>query len=500
VDPSQQRFQPAAQAQLTAAQVPSLRLKWAFGFPGVNLAYGQPTIVSGRLFVGSNGRKVYSLNAVSGCQYWTFDTEAPVRAAITVGVNGPSWVAYVGDQRANVYALNALTGSLLWKTRVDDYAGAVITGAPTLSGSTLYAGTSSNEEALAVNPAYQCCKFRGSVSALDTTTGAVRWKSYVIPEEPKPIRKNAQGTQLWGPSGAALWSSPTVDARSHRVYVTTGDAYSDPAATTADAFLAFDADTGKMLWSRQMTANDAFTMGCDLPSPLNGNCPSANGPDFDFGSSSMLVDLPGGRRALIAGQKSGMVHAVNPDTGDVLWQTRVGKGGRVGGVQWGSATDGSRVYVAVSDVSMGAAPPGARGAQPTMLGVPLLLDPRAGGGLFALDPQTGRTVWSTPHPGCGDKAGCSPAQSAAVTVIPGVVFSGGLDGHLRAYAAADGHIIWDIDTIREYATVNGVKANGGSLDGPGAVIVGGMLYVNSGYAFVGGVPGNVLLVFSVDGK
>lgn len=135
-----------------------------------------------------------------------------------------------------------------------------------------------------------------------------------------------------------------------------------------------------------------------------------------------------------------------------------------------------------------------------MLGVSLLLDPKAGGGLFALNPQTGAVEWKAPHPGCGDRPGCSPAQSAAVTAIPGVIFSGGLDGHLRAYAAADGRIIWDVDTAREYPTINGVKATGGSLDGPGAVIVGGMLYVSSGYSFVGGAPGNVLLAFSVDGK
>lgn len=212
------------------------------------------------------------------------------------------------------------------------------------------------------------------------------------------------------------------------------------------------------------------------------------------------MDLPNGRRALVAGQKSGVVHAVNADNGEILWQTRVGKGGQVGGVQWGSAADATRVYVALSDMVMGAPPAGARGAQPTMLGVALLLDPKAGGGLFALDLQTGRVAWNTPHPGCGDKPGCSPAQSAAVTAIPGVVFSGGLDGHLRAYAAADGRVIWDVDTVREYATINGVKATGGSLDGPGAVVVGGMLYVNSGYSFVGGAPGNVLLAFSPDGK
>ena len=499
VNLAQHRFQPADMARLAADRVPALKLKWALGFSGVRQAYAQPTIVGGRLFVGSAGRKVYSLDARSGCQYWAFNSAAPVRAAITIAIDGGQWTAYVGDQASNVYALNALTGTVIWQTKVEP-ALAVITGAPSFANGTLYVSTSSAEEGLAVNPRYECCKFRGSIAALDARTGTVRWKTYTIPDAPAPTTKNSQGVQLWGPSGAAVWSSPTVDVEAKRVYVTTGDGYSDPVAKTTDAFLALDMETGKLLWSRQLTENDSFTMGCDLPSPMNANCPQSKGPDHDFGSSPILVDLPNNRQALIAGQKSSVVHALNAENGEVLWQTKLGQGGRVGGVQWGSAFDGSRVYVALSDVAMGVATPGARGAQPTMLGVPLLLDPKAGGGLFALNPQTGAIVWKTPHPGCGNTAGCSPAQSAAVTAIPGVVFSGGLDGHLRAYATTDGRIIWDVDTVREYETVNGVKATGGALDGPGAVVVDGMLYVNSGYAFVGGIPGNVLLAFSVDGR
>jgi len=144
-------------------------------------------------------------------------------------------------------------------------------------------------------------------------------------------------------------------------------------------------------------------------------------------------------------------------------------------------------------------PAGTAGAQKTLFGPEMKLDPKAGGGLFALSLDKGGVVWHTPHPGCGDAPGCSPAQSAAVTAIAGVVFSGGLDGHLRAYSTDTGKIIWDVDTRREYTTVNGVKANGGSLDGPGPVIAGGMLYVNSGYMFFGSAPGNVLLAFSVGG-
>jgi polyvinyl alcohol dehydrogenase (cytochrome) len=259
-------------------------------------------------------------------------------------------------------------------------------------------------------------------------------------------------------------------------------------------------ETGELAWSRQMTEGDAYTVACGGGDRTN--CPQAKGPDLDFGSSPILVNLPDGRRVLIAGQKSGMVHAIDPDRqGAILWQRRLGRGGTLGGVQWGSAVDQNNVYVAVSDLAGRPAAAGTAGAQTTLFGGrSFLLDPGAGGGIYALELATGNLVWHTAHPGCGDVPGCSPAQSAAVTAIPGVVFSGGLDGHLRAYAASDGQIVWDMDTAQAYSTVNGVAAHGGSLDGPGAVVVGGMLYVNSGYANFGTAPGNALLAFSVDGK
>jgi polyvinyl alcohol dehydrogenase (cytochrome) len=500
-DLEQHRFQPAEMAQLPAAQVPKLKLKWAFGFAGVTRAFAQPTVAGGRLFVGSAERKVYSLSAETGCIHWVFETDFPVRAAISVGLSGGDWVAYFGDQHANAYAVDAATGKLLWKTHVDEHPAAVITGAPTLAGERLYVPVSSIEEFIAANPQYECCRFRGSVSALDAATGKTVWKAYTVPEEPKPTRKNKQGVQLWGPSGAGVWSSPTVDLKKRVVYATTGDNYSDPPAGTSDSFLAFDLETGKLAWSRQLTQGDAFNVDCAAPAEAQSNCPEAKGPDFDFGSSAILVDFGGGRRALVAGQKSGIVYALDPDKqGEILWQRRVGQGSSVGGVQWGSAADAKNVYAALSDVRMRPVPVGTPGAQASFAGTPYALDPKAGGGLFALKLETGEIAWRTPHPGCGEKPGCSPAQSAAVTAIPGVVFSGGLDGHLRAYATDDGRILWDVDTMADFKTVNQVKAHGGSLDGPGPVIVERILYVNSGYAFAGSAPGNVLLAFSVEGK
>lgn len=492
VNTSNTRLQDGAMAGFTAAQVPRLKLKWAFGFPGDVGADAQPTIAGGRVFVGSQSGNVYSLSAATGCIHWFFQAAAPVRAAVSIGRidtrSGRRYAAFIGDRAANVYAVDVADGKLLWKTRVDNFPIARVTGSPVFHNGRLYVGVASGEETAGAPADYECCRFRGSLVALNASTGAQVWKTYTITEDAQPTKKNKIGTAMWGPSGAPIWTSPAVDERRNALYVTTGDNYSDPPTKTSDAFMALDLRSGKILWSRQMTAADAWNTACRLPDPTN--CPQSNGPDFDFASPPILVTLPNGRRALVAGQKSGVVHALDPDRdGEVLWQVRVGKGGINGGVQWGSAADQSNVYVALSDIG--------RISIPNSLATDP--DPKVGGGLFALRLDTGERVWYTPPPACGDRPRCSPAQSAAVSGIPGVVFSGSVDGHLRAFAARDGAIVWDFDTVRPYETVNKVPARGGSLNGPGPAIAGGMLFVNSGYA-PNGIPGNVLLAFSVDGQ
>jgi len=487
------RFQDASAAGLTAAQVPRLKLKWAFGFPGDLTLNSQPSIAGGRVYVGSPGAKVYSLSAATGCIYWWFATAAPVRSAVSVGridaESGPRFVAFFGDASAVVYAVDASTGTLLWKTKVDDHPAAGVTGSVAFDRGRLYVPVASLEEGSATKADYQCCRFRGSVVMLDGATGKQIWKTYTVAQAARPTKKNKIGAQQWGPSGAPIWTAPTIDSKRNTLYVTTGDNYSDPPTATSDAFVAMDMDSGRVLWSRQMTSNDAYNVACRLPDTTN--CPDSKGPDFDFASSPILVTLPNGRRALIAGQKSGIVHALDPDReGQVLWQTRVGKGRIHGGIQWGSAADRSNVYVALSDAGIVAIP--------STVGTEA--DPKVGGGMFALSLENGERVWFSPPSVCGERKRCSPAQSAAVTAISGVAFSGSVDGHLRAYSTKDGSIVWDFDTVGEYATVNGVPGRGGSLDGPGPSIAGGMIFVDSGYAIWGGTPGNVLLAFSVDGS
>jgi polyvinyl alcohol dehydrogenase (cytochrome) len=478
---------------LRASDVPRLKLKWAFAFPGDLQSYSQATLAGGRLFVGSWGGKVYSLDAATGCVHWYFDVGEGVRSAVSVGPistdRDARQAAFFGDAGANVYALDAATGALIWKVHVESFPLGRISGSPALHAGRLYVPIASGEEGAAASPSYECCRFRGSIVALDATTGQQIWKSYTVTEEPAPTKKNAVGTQLWGPSGGPVWASPVVDPRNRALYITTGNNYSDPTTPMSDAFVAMDLETGRVLWSRQMTTSDAYTAACRLPDKTN--CAESNGPDFDFGASPILVTLDNGRRALVAGQKSGLVHAVDPDDGGrVLWQTRVGQGGTMGGVQWGSATDGTNVYVALSDI----------GRIMLTYSNSTDADPKKGGGMFALRLTDGKTVWSTPPPGCGTRSRCSPAQSAAVSAFPGIAFSGSVDGHMRAYSTTDGRIVWDFDSIRTYETVNGVEGRGGSIDGPGPAIGGGMVFVNSGYPTAGGTPGNVLLAFSVDGK
>jgi len=479
-DAANTRFQTAKMAGLTASDVPKLTLKWAFGFAGATASSGQPTIAGGRVFVGNNNSQFYSLDLKTGCTYWTFKADGGVRTAPTVArvsVNGTSrTVVMFGDVRANAYALDAQTGTQLWKLKMDDHAMARITGAPSFANGRLYVPVSSTEEVPGGNEKYPCCTFRGSVVAIDVASGKQLWKTYMIPEEPKIVGQNKIGTPIWKPAGAAIWTSPTIDLDKSRIYVATGNAYTSPAAPTSDAVVALDLTSGKILWAQQVTPNDAYLVRCK---PGVGNCPEDMGPDHDFGNSPILRTLPGGRRVLSLGQKSGMVFGMAPDdNGKVLWQMRAGKGGELGGIEWGSAADERNIYVPVSDV---------------------LLAPAEAGGLFAFDLATGKQVWHTPAPAlnCTSGPACTGAQSAAISVMPGVVFSGSVDGHLRAYSTTDGKIIWQFNTIQPFETVNGVKGQGGSIDAAGPAIAGGMVLTNSGYGQWRGKPGNVLLAFGL---
>jgi polyvinyl alcohol dehydrogenase (cytochrome) len=470
---------------ISASDVPRLKVKWAFGYPDRG-TFGQPTVTGGRLFVSTANGEVYSLDPKTGCVYWVIEIKSGVRSAIQIGPmpdgSPAKYAAYFGDDKARVHAVDAATGNTLWETKLDDHPVARITGSPVLYKDRLYVPVSSIEEVLGQNPKYECCKFQGAVAALDAYTGKVIWKTHIISDPPTPFQKNSAGTQMYGPAGAAVWSAPTLDLKRRLVYVGTGNSYTESETNASNAIVAIDMETGSVKWSNQATARDAFLVGCTDPGL--GNCPKNPGPDVDFGSSPILHILPGGRQVILAGQKSGFVYALDPDNkGKTFWATQVGAGSALGGVEWGPAADDENLYVAISDV--------------------VAKKEDAKPGLTAIRISTGEKLWQAPapKPDCSWGArGCFPALSAAVTVIPGVVFSGSMDGHLRAYASKDGAVVWDFDTGRSFETVNGITAAGGSIDSGGPVLAGGIMFLNSGYGRIVGQPGNLLLAFSVDGK
>jgi polyvinyl alcohol dehydrogenase (cytochrome) len=473
VDVTNSRFQSAKAAGLTADEVPRLKLKWAFGYPGGVSASGQPTIVSGRVFVGTDIGYVYSLDAASGCVYWSFKANGLVRNAITIGPvkehGSAKYAAYFGDAHSNVYAVDAQNGELLWIKHADDHFTARITAAPTLQDGRLYVPVSSSEEWSGSTQDYPCCTFRGSVLAFDANTGQQIWKTYTIAETPKPTKKNSKGVQLWAPAGGSVWNSPTVDVKQHAIYFGTGDSETEPAAKTSDAVMALDTKTGKVLWAFQAQENDAFMGGCSGPNKTE-NCPSVQGPDLDIGNSPMLRTLPGGRRILLAATKDGNVYAIDPDRkGAMVWKVNIADNSKgLNGVMWGGASDEQNAYYGLSR-----------------------------GGVVALRLSTGERLWFNPlaRTGATGRVG----QLAAVSVIPGVVFTGGFDGRLDALSTVDGHVLWEFNTAREFPTVNNVKAKGGTMAAPGPTIAGGMVFTGSGYGVFGtDQPGNVLLAFSIE--
>lgn len=471
-----QRYQPVAAGGITPANVGTLELKWAFAFPGAARARSQPAVTDKAIFTGSADGRVYALSPESGCIWWTFDADSEVRSAPTLGADGR---LYFGDFNANVYAIDATSGRLAWKRSVHDHPAGTITGSVTLHGGRLFVPLSSTEVVSAMNGDYACCTFRGGVAALDARTGKPVWRMYTT-EPSRPQGRNRKGVTRLGPSGAPVWSAPTIDARRGLLYIGTGENYSSPANDRSDSIIAVDLRTGAVRWVRQMIRGDAWNASCGVHGN-NINCPVEDGPDLDFGAPPILATTPGGRDILLAGQKSGMVYALDPDAeGRILWERRAGMGGFNGGVHWGMATDGRTLYVGIADT------PGNKGA---------VGPPRQG--MHAFDSLRGTPLWSRiePHVCRENRHECRTALSAAVTLTDGIVFAGALNGILRAYSATDGQILWTVNTRRDWPTVNGVRGYGGSIDSAGPVVAGNRLIVNSGYDKFGQIPGNVLLVF-----
>lgn len=469
---------------IRAADVPRLRLAWAFGFPKALSARTQPAVVGDWLFTASETGQVFGLNAKNGCTRWTYQAKSGVRGAMSVAsIGSGKFGVFFGDMQANAYGVDAATGKELWTMKLDSHPNAQVTAAPVVYDGRVYVALSGvGEESRGQDPNYACCSFRGSISAIDGKVGELLWKSYTIPQEPKPRGKSSAGAELMGPAGAAVWGAPTIDTKRGVMYVGTGNGYAGPELKEMNAVIAIDLKTGAHKWVQQTVPKDVWLGRCQSQSTAKGpqvnpNCPDEEGPDFDFSAAPLITTTRAGRDLIVIPQKSGVMWALDPDkNGEVVWQFRYGMGSGLGG-QWGATADGVNAYIGTGDAF-----------SPTP------------GGVHAVNLESGKLAWAVAPQTklCGTVRGCSSSQAGALTSIPGAVFSAGGDGGLRAYASEDGKILWTFDTNRPFKTVDGVDANGGSMDGPGAVISGGMLYVNSGYGGIAGRPGNVLLAFHVE--
>jgi polyvinyl alcohol dehydrogenase (cytochrome) len=464
------RFQTAAAAGLRAAEVPALKLKWAFGVPKAAEMHSQPTVASGRVFFGSDAGYIYSLDAKTGCVYWAFHADSGTRTAPTIapvqGQGNTRYALYFVDVLTRVYALDAQTGRLLWKERAGAHPRAKSTGSATVTGGRVYVPMSAMETTTGAVLTYECCTFRGHVTALDANTGKKLWTTFVIPDEPKPRGKNKEGMTLYGPAGGSVWNAPTVDPKRRRIYVGTGNGVSEPASEGTDSVIAMDMDSGKIVWQHQEYKGDVFINNCRATGEPGDNCPQKLGPDYDFGGSAMIMHtLPDGRDVLIAGSKGGVALALDLEkNGAVLWRTNVAERppNAAGLIVFGGASDGENVYYGLN--------------QP-------------GGGIAAVKLADGSRPWTAKFAAAG------PGNPAATSGIPGVVFTPSSDGTLRALSTTDGTLLWQYNTAREYETVNGVIAKGGNIGQAGATVAGGMVFIGSGYGTGNAGFGNALLAF-----
>lgn len=475
------RFVPQALGKLTAADMGRLELQWVYAFPSATKARSQPSIGYGAAFVGSEDGRVYAFDLKTGCARWTFKATAEVRTGIVL-VDGPTPMVYFGDLFGKVYAVEAVTGKLVWSRRMDIHPSATLTGTPAYHDGRLYVPVSSLEVVPAAESNYECCTFRGHVDALDVKTGEVVWQFFPIAEEPKERMLN--GKRGFAPSGAPVWTSPTIDQKRGLIYIGTGENYSSPSDNNSDAIIAVDLKTGKRVWQRQTVSGDAWNVACMMKD--NPNCPPEKGPDFDHSSSMLLIDKPDGKQVMVVGHKNGNVYGLDPDAqGKLLWVSKVGRGSIQGGVHFGMSAEGTTVYVPINDMN------------DTHNGE--YLDPAtARPGMHAIDGVTGKLLWSKVQTNvCQGREFCDPGVSAAVTSVPGAVIAGHMDGHVRIYARNDGNLLWDFDTTRDFSTINGEAGRGGSMSGAGAAVGNGYIVINSGYGLYSHFAGNVLLVFAV---
>lgn len=488
VDANSSRNMSAANAGLRTEDFANLELAWALAFPDVSALRAAPVMVGSTLFFAATGsRKVLALDAYSGCAKWVFTSPTRLRSSLAYGSLGerlPEAIIY-GDAEGNVYALNARSGELLWSRDVRSHGrGIRLTGGMVLHEGKVIVPVSDSGVSQGGTPTFECCAGHGEIVVLHAATGEIDWVYHTMAEAEYTGELNSIGVRLRGPSGAPIWTTPTVDAKRGVIYVTTGENTSHPATVTSDAIIALDLASGAQLWVFQGLWNDVWNTACGRVA--GPNCPNqapSTLADKDFGGSAVLVQRDEGD-ILLAGQKTGDLWALNPDTGALLWNQRIGTGTTLGGNHWGIATDGERVFHPINDPGV------ARG---TYVPQP---------GMYSFFVSTGEPSWSyRVTAACDNRSerllGCDVRNGLSATplLVDGALISAGVDGRLYVFNKESGDILFQYDTVREYDTVNGVPGYGGAIDAHGIAAGGGMLFINSGYGRMGGTPGNVLLAF-----
>jgi polyvinyl alcohol dehydrogenase (cytochrome) len=495
VDIKSSRNLTAEAAGLTRSQMQDLELAWVMAFPQTTGMRAAPVIAGSTIFYAAGpNRKLIAMDTDTGCVKWVYTSETPLRSSVSLGAlgkEGPQALVF-GDARGQVHAIDAMSGKPIWVRNGQAKPGeGQITGAVVLHEDKIIVPISASGVGAAANPRHECCSGRGAVTALDAATGEKLWTYFTMEEAEYTGEANSLGVRLRGPSGAPIWSTPSIDSKRGFVYVTTGENTSHPATETSDAIIALDLATGEQKWLFQALKDDVWNMACSTGlQPSGPNCPSQRESvlrDYDFGGAAVLVEGAGrnGGDLLLAGQKSGDLWALNPDDGSLVWNRTVGDGSALGGNHWGIAIDGQRVFHPINDPHF----PGLEGYKPQP-------------GMYAFDIRSGEPLWSVATiadcdgrqeraPGCDEKYGLS----ATPLVVDGAVITAGLDGKIYILEGDTGERLFEYDSAREFESVNGVEAKGGAIDSHSIAAGSGMVFIGSGYGSFRQIPGNVLLAF-----
>ena len=483
-DGNNPRHLDAAQAGLTTDDFPRLELAWALAFPDTSGLRSAPVIVGSTLFYSAtDSGRVFALDINSGCAKWVYTADSRLRSSIAYSEADESPVLVFSDSVGMIHTIDAKSGARIWiaSGQASDNQG-MLTGTPVVTGDKVIVPVSGSGVITGGNPNYECCENHGAVTALNLRTGERLWEYHTMPAAEYTGQVSSTGVKQRGPSGAPIWTTPTVDEKRGQVYVTTGENTSHPTTNTSDAIIALDLETGEAKWVFQALKNDMWNFGCSAQGP---NCiilEDTNSVDFDFGGPAILVETAD-RDLLIAGQKSGDLWALDPDTGSLVWNQRVGEGTALGGNHWGIASNFDRAFMTIND------PEGMNGnSRP---------------GIYSYFVATGEPSWFYEvQPECNDERSerlrrCASLYgfSATPLSVDGAVIAGGLDGRLFVFNSESGELIYEYDTVKDYKTTNGVEGYGGSIDSHSISAGSGMVFVGSGYGQFRQVPGNVLLAF-----